>query len=103
MRADRNGGSAISPRTELACLQGKENTSQRFPQHPGYSGVGRIVGVAPGGEGFKIGERVIMDHCGHQSHALCMITGWHGQGITKIENDAISSSEAAFMVLSGCA
>jgi threonine dehydrogenase-like Zn-dependent dehydrogenase len=40
-----------------------------------------------------------MDHCGHASHCLCKVGGWRGQGLTKVENDAVSSQEAAFVVI----
>jgi 2-desacetyl-2-hydroxyethyl bacteriochlorophyllide A dehydrogenase len=93
----------ISPGTELAFLEGRENTIQRFPQWPGYSGVGRVLAVGPGIEGLSPGERVIMDHCGHASHALCSIEGWRGQGITAIGRRAIAAREAAFVPLASMA
>jgi threonine dehydrogenase-like Zn-dependent dehydrogenase len=90
---------AVSPGTELAFLQAKSNTCGTFPQYPGYSGVGRILEVGEGVEGFTVGERILMDHCGHASHCLCEVGGWRGQGLTKIEDESIRSQEAAFVVI----
>jgi len=41
-----------------------------FPFCPGYCGVGRIVKLGDGVEGFTPGDRVLADHAGHRSHFL---------------------------------
>lgn len=93
----------ISPGTELSYLQGKDNTAKTFPNRPGYSGSGRIIAIGAAVEGFAVGDRVVMDHCGHTSHALCSLHGWRGQGITTIGDDRIASEAAAFIPIASMA
>jgi len=90
---------AISPGTELAWLQAKPNTSGAFPKYPGYSGCGRILDLGSEVEALQKSDRVIVDHCGHASHVVCSQSGWHGQGISRIEDPAIPSEVAAFVII----
>ena len=90
---------AVSPGTELAFLRAEPNTSGNFPQYPGYSGVGKIIDISEDVEGLSIGDRVIMDHCGHASHAMCKATGWRGQGFIVIDDSRLYPAEIAFMVI----
>lgn len=90
---------AVSRGTELAWLQARPNTPAVFPQYPGYSGSGRILATGSEVTALHEGDRVIVDHCGHASHVLCSQDGWRGQGISKIEDAAISSEAAAFVVI----
>ncbi len=67
---------AISPGTELAVYTGihqwlndPSRTWPRFPFCPGYSAVGRVIGVGEGVAGYAVGDRLVWD--GRQeSHAL---------------------------------
>lgn len=95
--------SVISPGTELSFLQGKNNTVNAWPQHPGYSGSGRITAIGANVRDLAIGDRVVMDHCGHTSHALCQVAGWRGQGITRIDDPAVPSAHAAFLPIASMA
>ncbi|MEA3344855.1 MAG: zinc-binding alcohol dehydrogenase [Chloroflexota bacterium] len=57
--------SLISPGTELAFLKALPNTSQRFPQYPGYNNIGRVVKLGRGVE-LSEGDRVVSP-AGHAS------------------------------------
>jgi 2-desacetyl-2-hydroxyethyl bacteriochlorophyllide A dehydrogenase len=93
----------ISPGTELSFLLGANNTANAWPQHPGYSGAGRIIAVGSDVHGYAIGDRVVMDHCGHTSHAVCAVAGWRGQGLTRIDDEAIPAAHAAFLPIASMA
>lgn len=86
----------ISPGTELAVLQAKDNTPKQFPYRPGYSGAGRIIALGDGVSGLAVGDRVVMDHLGHTSHACCAVAGWREQGLTTIDAE-VPSQAAAFL------
>jgi len=49
----------ISPGTELAWLNGLPNTSQRFPQYPGYSNTGTVARFGREVTGFSEGDRMV--------------------------------------------
>lgn len=49
----------ISPGTELAFLKALPNTSQRFPQYPGYNNVGRVAELGGKVRGLSEGDRVV--------------------------------------------
>lgn len=59
----------ISPGTERAFFLGLPNTSQKYPQHAGYSNVGEIGEIGAKVEGFKVGDRVACA-AGHSSHVV---------------------------------
>jgi len=90
----RTEHSVVSPGTERAFLTGAPNTSQKFPQYPGYSAVGTILAVGDKVEGRAVGERVLCYHSGHASHAVIPqertfpTTGY-----------AIESVEASFLII----
>ena len=50
--------SLISPGTERAFFLGMPNTSQRYPQYPGYLNIGEVVQVGGEVRGWKVGQRV---------------------------------------------
>jgi L-iditol 2-dehydrogenase len=50
--------SLISPGTERAWFLGLSNTPGLYPQPAGYSNIGEVTAVAPGVQGWQIGERV---------------------------------------------
>lgn len=86
--------SVISAGTEKAWLTAMPNTSGEFPQYPGYSASGRIIGTGDGVKHLRKGNRVICYHTGHASHAIKP-----AEGLVKIEDDAVSSLDAAFTVI----
>jgi 2-desacetyl-2-hydroxyethyl bacteriochlorophyllide A dehydrogenase len=86
--------SVISAGTEKANLIAQPNTLNRFPQYPGYSATGRIVETGAEVRSVQAGDRVICYHTGHASHAVKP-----AEGLVKIEDHAISSKEAAFVVI----
>ncbi|MEE2657398.1 MAG: zinc-binding alcohol dehydrogenase [Candidatus Latescibacterota bacterium] len=49
----------ISPGTERAFLLGLPNTSQEYPQRPGYNFTGEVVALGEGVEELTIGQRVV--------------------------------------------
>jgi threonine dehydrogenase-like Zn-dependent dehydrogenase len=59
--------SLISPGTETAFLMALENTSQVFPQYPGYSNIGIVEEVGEGVQGFKPGD-LVASPSNHASH-----------------------------------
>jgi 2-desacetyl-2-hydroxyethyl bacteriochlorophyllide A dehydrogenase len=86
--------SVISAGTERANLTSMPNTSQQFPQLPGYSAVGRIIETGAEVSNVQAGDRVICYHTGHTSHAVKP-----AEGLVKIEDRSISLKEAAFVVI----
>jgi 2-desacetyl-2-hydroxyethyl bacteriochlorophyllide A dehydrogenase len=84
----------VSAGTEKAWLAGMPNTSNTFPQYPGYSANGKILEVGPEVEEFSIGDRVVAYHSPHSSHAVKNV-----RDLVKIEDDSIRSEEAAFMII----
>lgn len=86
--------SVVSAGTERAFFTAMPNTSDRFPQYPGYSAVGSIIQVGEREERLRIGDRVICCHTGHASHAIVP-----AEGLVAIEDDAVSSLDAAFTVI----
>jgi 2-desacetyl-2-hydroxyethyl bacteriochlorophyllide A dehydrogenase len=83
--------SVISAGTEKAWLKGMPNTSNKFPQRPGYSSTGRILEIGADVKHLKVDDRVICYYTGHASHAVKQ-----AEGLVKIEDSSISSKEAAF-------
>lgn len=64
--------SVISPGTERAFLLAEPNTATRqlgFPYYPGYSNVGRVVGIGKAVSNVQIGD-LLGTMCAHQSHVL---------------------------------
>jgi 2-desacetyl-2-hydroxyethyl bacteriochlorophyllide A dehydrogenase len=51
--------SLISPGTERAFYLGLPNTTDRYPQYPGYSLMGEVERVGEGVKGWSIGDRVV--------------------------------------------
>ncbi len=86
--------SALSAGTERACLVGMANTSKCFPQYPGYSVSGRIIETGPDVGEFHAGDRIIAYHSNHACHSVK-----HIRDITRIEDNSISSKDAAFLMI----
>lgn len=86
--------SVVSAGTEKAWLLAKPNTSQRFPQYPGYSAAGRVLAVGANVQGLRPGDRVVAYHSNHASHSVK-----DPRDLVRIEDDAVPAAEAAFVVI----
>ena len=86
----------ISGGTEKDCLTGRGNTSANggFPCSLGYCGVGFVREIGTLVTTVKPGDRVLVYHGVHSN--------WNVRSeeeITKVDNDAVSSLEAAFVII----
>lgn len=88
--------SLISPGTETAFLMALPNTSQKFPQYPGYSNVGVVKENGENVEGFKPGELVVSP-MPHSSHVIARCSS-----VLKVP-DGLSAEEASFFNLASIA
>ena len=84
----------VSGGTEKAYLTASKNTQQIFPASLGYCGVGRIEKLGEDVKGFEVGDRVLIYHGIHSSYNVVPQTD-----VTKVEDENISSLEAAFVVI----
>jgi 2-desacetyl-2-hydroxyethyl bacteriochlorophyllide A dehydrogenase len=89
-----NDYTVISAGTERANLIQLPNTvtaRQGFPFHPGYSGAGRVCALGDAVADFTVGDRVVVNWGGHQSHTLKP-----AKDMLKIDDDSIDLLDAAF-------
>lgn len=84
----------VSGGTERACILGANNTSQNFPMSLGYCGVGRVEEIGADIKKVSIGDRVLIYHGNHSKYNIRPESD-----VTKVENDTISSVEAAFVII----
>lgn len=84
----------VSGGTERACILGMNNTSQKFPMSLGYCGVGYVEAVGSAVKKVSVGDRVVVYHGCHSKYNIRPESD-----ITKVENDKVSSLEAAFVVI----
>ena len=84
----------ISGGTERACILGMNNTSQKFPTSLGYCGIGLVEAVGKDIKKVTVGDRVLVYHGCHAKYNIRP-----EDDITKVENDEISSLEAAFVII----
>lgn len=84
----------ISGGTERACILGMQNTVQKFPMSLGYCGVGYVEKTGSDVTGLAVGDRVLVYHGNHAKYNIRTV-----DEITKVENDAVSSLEAAFVII----
>ena len=85
----------VSGGTERACIMGMENAGGMvFPKYLGYCGVGRVVEVGSAVTSVAVGDRVLVYHGDHSNYNIRK-----AQDITKVENDDISSLDAAFVII----
>ncbi len=89
-----NQYTVVSAGTECANLMNLPNTSGRFPYHPGYCGIGRVIAVGEGIDHVKIGDRALANFTGHRSHSIQA-----RNRITIVRDDAIDTLDAAFVVI----
>lgn len=84
----------VSGGTERACIMGMENTSQKFPMSLGYCGVGHVLQTGAQVTKVAPGDRVLVYHGNHARYNIRT-----DAEITKVENDAIPSLDAAFVII----
>ena len=84
----------ISGGTERACILGMNNTSQKFPMSLGYCGVGYVEEIGQDVKKVCVGDRVLVYHGCHAKYNIRPEAD-----ITKVENDNVSSLEAAFVII----
>jgi len=84
----------ISGGTERACILGMNNTSQKFPTSLGYCGVGLVEEIGKNVKKVNVGDRVLVYHGCHAKYNIRP-----EDDITKVEDDEISSLEAAFVII----
>lgn len=84
----------ISGGTEKACITAAPNTSGNFPMSLGYCGVGYVQEIGASVKSVKIGDRVMVYHGNHASYNIRT-----EDEITKVENDAVSSLDASFVII----
>lgn len=84
----------VSGGTERANILGMNNTSQKFPMSLGYCGVGYVEKVGDAVQTVTLGDRVLVYHGCHSLYNLRPESD-----ITKIENNSVSSLEAAFVII----
>lgn len=84
----------VSGGTERANLLAVHNTSQEFPKSLGYCGVGYVEAIGENVKSVKVGDRVLVYHGCHASYNIRK-----ENEITKVTNGAISSLDAAFVII----
>lgn len=84
----------VSGGTERACILGMNNTPQNYPMSLGYCGVGYVEEVGSVVNKVSVGDRVLVYHGCHSKYNIRPESD-----ITKVENNAISSLEAAFVII----
>lgn len=84
----------ISGGTERACILGMNNTSQKFPMSLGYCGVGYVEKIGSNVKKASVGNRVLVYHGCHSKYNIRPESD-----ITKVENNSISSHDAAFVII----
>ena len=84
----------ISGGTERACILDLPNTNGKWPRRLGYCGVGFVTEIGKAVKSVAVGDRVLVYHgCHSQYNVVPEIK------VTKVEDDAIDSLEAAFVVI----
>ena len=84
----------ISGGTERANIMGMHNTNGDFPRRLGYCGIGRVVQKGAAVASADVGDRVLVYHGYHASYNIRPEAD-----ITKVESDAVSSLDAAFVII----
>lgn len=92
----RTRTSLISPGTERAFFLGLPNTTQRYPQRPGYCHFGEVVAVGSQVSGWQVGDRV----ASHAPHAAYVVAD---AATAQHVPDAVSDEAAPFFNLASIA
>ena len=83
----------VSGGTERANIMAMPNAGgNKFPKSLGYCGVGRVMQVGSSVTNVAVGDRVLVYHGKHMKYNVTPESD-----VTKVENDAISSLDAAFV------
>ena len=90
----RTDFTVVSGGTERAYLLGMNNTAQRFPTAIGYCGIGHVLEVGPLVSDLVPGDRVLIYHGFHATHALVKRSR-----LTKVTDDNLDSLDAVFTVI----
>lgn len=91
----RSDYSVVSAGTEKSWFLAMPNASGTFPYYPGYSGSGTVLEVGKAVTQYQPGDRVLVDHKGHRSHAIARESE---PTLVKIPN-GVSPLDAAFTVI----
>jgi len=84
----------VSGGTERASLMGMPNTGTKFPRALGYCGIGRVIQIGTQVKTVAVGDRVLVYHGKHMGYNIRPEAD-----VTKVEDDSISSLEAAFVII----
>ncbi len=84
----------ISGGTERACILGMPNTNGKWPHRLGYCGVGYVTEIGESVKSVTVGDRVLVYHGCHSQYNIVPEIK-----VTKVEDDAIDSLDAAFVVI----
>ena len=85
----------VSGGTERANIMALPNAGgNKFPKSLGYCGVGRVMQVGSSVTNVAVGDRVLVYHGKHMKYNVTPESD-----VTKVENDAISSLDAAFVII----
>ena len=84
----------VSGGTERACIMGSNNTAQKFPMSLGYCGIGHVIQIGSAVTSVAVGDRVLVYHGIHAKYNITPDIK-----VTKVENDNISSLDAAFVII----
>lgn len=90
----RTDYTVVSGGTERACLMDMNNVMHDFPKALGYCGIGTAIKVGCDVKNIKEGDRVLIYHGYHSDYNIRP-----ENEITKVENDDVSSLEAAFVII----
>ena len=85
----------VSGGTERANIMAMPNAGgDKFPKRLGYCGIGRVIEVGSAVDNIAVGDRVLVYHGKHMKYNVRTV-----KEITKVENDSISSLDAAFVII----
>jgi 2-desacetyl-2-hydroxyethyl bacteriochlorophyllide A dehydrogenase len=85
----------VSGGTERANIMAMPNAGgDNFPKTLGYCGIGRVIKVGSAVDNITVGDRVLVYHGKHMKYNVRTV-----QDITKVEDDRISSLDAAFVII----
>ncbi|MBQ2968115.1 MAG: zinc-binding alcohol dehydrogenase [Clostridia bacterium] len=84
----------VSGGTERANILAMPNTGAGFPKSLGYCGVGYVEAIGEDVKSVAVGDRVLVYHGNHGKYNIRPEAD-----ITKVEDDSVSSLEAAFVII----
>ncbi len=85
----------VSGGTERANIMAMPNAGgDNFPKTLGYCGIGRVIKVGSAVDNIAVGDRVLVYHGKHMKYNVRTV-----KEITKVEDDSISSLDAAFVII----